>query len=59
MGFCEKLVHDTRRGMVGDKLIKYNYIAEREEDDDRVAFHVPSDFFCKFHITEGTEEKEV
>ena len=49
-GFCEKLVIDTRWCVVeNEKRIKSYYIAERDEDECRTSFIVPSDFKCIHH----------
>jgi len=48
-GFCEELVMDTKRIIIDGKSIKSNYIAFREEDDDRIAFITPDDFICNYH----------
>ena len=48
--FCLKLVLDTKWTVVKNgKRIKSNYISDREENDERLAFIVPINFKCIFY----------
>jgi hypothetical protein len=54
-GFCGKMGMDKKKIVYDGQTVLANYLFQRNEDNEYIAFITPDDFSCKFHEDIGND----